>query len=162
MTDQEILDQFNADFQYMRDHKNHGQIEHWRIPTEPNGSVVRDDCDGYATGLLFRLVGRDKEAFWQALKDGTASIHKVWAIFRDGSQGESHAVLRWKGRYVDNIYPEFREDLIHRLNRVYSATDVRMKISRSGVLNKLDSSKKRGMVIMGIAVAVMVGFALLS
>jgi len=147
MTDQEILDQFNADFEYMTDAENHGEVEHWRIPTEPNGTTVRDDCDGYATGLLFRLVDRNEDAFWAALEDGTAKIVKCRII----ENGQSHAALNWKGNYVDNVFPYFREPLKHEYIRTYSVTDIRAKISGNKLVQKLDSKWKRLAVIVGMA-----------
>jgi len=151
--DREIAADFERDFVYAYDIENHGMEEHWTIPVNPTGTTVRDDCDGFATGLLYRLVGSDKDAFWEALRDGTAEIVKVWARYVEGGPTHgSHAVLKWKGHYICNIFPQFSTRLIHKLNRVYTPTDVRMKMVRSGTIAKaLDSGKKRTLAIIGAA-----------
>jgi len=149
--DLQVARDFERDFVYAYDIENHGMKEHWTIPINPTGTPVRDDCDGFATGLLYRLVGGDKDAFWEALQDGTAEIVKVWARYVEGGPTHgSHAVLKWKGHYICNIFPKFSPKLIHKLNRVYTPTDVRMKMVRSGTIAKaLDSGKKRTLAVVG-------------
>jgi len=150
---QTILDAFNADFRYVRDLQNHGMVEHWRIPTTPAGETVRDDCDGYALGLLFRLSDHDEVNFWNNLQDGTAAVHLVQAVHPNGEVGEWHAVLRWHGKYVDNIYPEvFRDEMIHLDRREFSVTDIKMKLKRS--TKGLDSAPKRTGLMLAVIGAI--------
>jgi len=116
----DVISQMNEDFEYTFDKDQFDVPEHYRIPTEPSGEVVKDDCDGYATGLLYRLVDYDREVFWHKLHSDEAAIVKVWAKYRDGSVGGSHAILRWDSDgvsyFADNIYPYWRTDMMHNLS----------------------------------------------
>jgi len=153
------IERFNNDFEYLHDHKQFNQSEHWRIPTEPTGEVVKDDCDGYATGLLYRLVKRDKKAFWDALESDKAAVVKVYAIQRDGSKGGSHAVLRWGDYYADNIYPYWRKELIHELRWEYSVGEVNSRMNGADKWSKLvekAKDNKKKLIIGGVLAAVVI------
>lgn len=151
------IDQFNEDFKYVYDREQWNQSEHYRIPTEPSGSVVKDDCDGYATGLLYRLVDSDRKAFWEALDTDKAAIVKVYAIQRDGSKGGSHAVLRWGDYYADNIYPYWRKELIHELQWEYSVDEVNGKMNKKDKWKALESVTKKNKTKLIVAGIVIVG-----
>lgn len=102
--DYEILQQTIADFTYRADAEQWGQREHWHI--HKGSGPFTDDCDGFALSLAYRLAGSDDDKMRRAFQEGVAAIVRVRTPF--SIDGSTHAVLRWKGYYVDNIIPVFR------------------------------------------------------
>jgi predicted transglutaminase-like cysteine proteinase len=102
--DYQILNQTRRDFTYVADATQWDRREHWKIHRETG--AFSDDCDGFALTLAYRLCGSDDDRMLGAFRDGTAAIVRVRTPY--STDGSTHAVLRWKGFYVDNITPTFR------------------------------------------------------
>lgn len=94
-------------FEYRLD----GVIDTWRILTPDASGRYVGDCDDFALTALYLSTG-SLWKFWFELIFGRAKIHYVWA------DGGGHAVLRYKGQYIDNwsmawVTREHMENLGH-------------------------------------------------
>lgn len=95
MTDQEILDEWNTQFEYEYDAFNYGGIkEVWTVLTK---APWKGDCEDYSLTLLYRLCGKNIFKMLFMLATFQASI-----LFCN-AYGGGHAVLWYKGKVVDNI-----------------------------------------------------------
>jgi len=124
--DQIVVDQFNKDFTYVSDKHQFRTNEDYHLPDECTGPV-KDDCDGYTLALLYRLVGCDVDRFWQAINDGTAEVWHVHSDPDGDGQWVGHAMLKWQGEWIDNIYPYFRSIPKHELCFRYYEKDLKAK-----------------------------------
>jgi len=99
-----IVTSFNARWEYRLDKEQYGAKDAWRIIryTNPKGKYV-GDCEDYSLSILWRLTGQSDWKFWWSLITRESGICLVgpskWKV--------SHAVLRYKGEYVDNWTREF-------------------------------------------------------
>ena len=85
------LEYLQKNFVYKSDDKQNS----WRI-LDKNDLV--GDCEDYALTALYILSGESMTRFFLALIFGTAKI-KYGKI----TNGMGHAVLKYKGKYTDNI-----------------------------------------------------------
>ena len=88
------LKELNKKFKYRKDRDQYGQRDAWYVMThEP----YHGDCEDYSLTLLFNLKDRKWEKFLLSL------LTRESKICHCKVSGNGHAVLRYKGRYIDNI-----------------------------------------------------------
>ena len=110
-----ILDTFNSLFEYKAD-----QGDQWRIPKIVNGKIL-GDCEDYALGVLYYVIAeKSLLKFWLLL----LSRAKICYVKNDG---EGHAVLKYKGQYIDNWTKDWvskreMEALGHKFHFVFYLT----------------------------------------
>ena len=92
MTTQEFID----NFKYTPD----GRIDSWRIIND----TLEGDCDDFATTVLY-LESGSLLKFWLNVIFLRASFHFVT------TGTENHVVLKYKGKYIDNIKPQWRDSV---------------------------------------------------
>lgn len=94
----DFLKHLNFNFEYEYDKDMYGRRECWRIMYN---LPYKGDCEDYALTYLYEVSGRSHAKMLWNLFIGKAKICfcKV--------KGEGHAVLRWKGQYLDNIQKKF-------------------------------------------------------
>lgn len=68
----------------------------WRILD--TSKIVYGDCEDYALTALYLLCGGSLIKFWKVLVTEKAKIHYVTV------RGAGHAVLEFKGLYIDNTH----------------------------------------------------------
>ena len=89
------LKELNKKFKYRKDRDQFGQRDAWYIMKhEP----YHGDCEDYSLTLLFNLKDRKWEKFLLSLLTRESKICHC-----KSPRGVGHAVLRYKGRYIDNI-----------------------------------------------------------
>jgi len=99
-----IVDSFNSKWKYRKDKDQYGMLDAWKIIYSENaeGNYV-GDCEDYALSILYRLCDENHFKMWWMLITHQAGICLVgpsqWKV--------SHAVLRYKGEYVDNWTKKF-------------------------------------------------------
>lgn len=99
-----IVSEFTSGWEYRLDKEQYGASDAWKIIYAKNtkGKYV-GDCEDYALSILWRLSGESKLKMWWLLLTHQAGICLVgpskWKV--------SHAVLRYKGDYVDNWTRKF-------------------------------------------------------
>ena len=99
-----IVEHFNSRWEYRYDKDQYGMNDAWKIIYGPNaeGKFV-GDCEDYALSILYRICGESYIKMWWMLITHQAGICLVgpskWKL--------SHAVLRYKGEYVDNWTKKF-------------------------------------------------------
>ena len=88
------LKELNKKFKYRKDRDQYGQRDAWYVMThEP----YHGDCEDYSLTLLFNLKDRKWEKFLLSL------LIRESKICHCKVRGRGHAVLKYKGRYIDNI-----------------------------------------------------------
>jgi len=88
------LQDFNKLYRYRSDPDG---IDQWRIPSYDESGLLQDDCDGFSLSVLYYVIARESWLrFWCLLVFGSAKIYYVT------NEGAGHAVLRYKGKYIDN------------------------------------------------------------
>ena len=97
--DQKIVKAFNAKWKYRLDSEQYGMKDAWKIIySEDAAGKYVGDCEDYALSVLYRLCGESHLKMWWMLITHQAGICLVgpskWKV--------SHAVLRYKGEWVDN------------------------------------------------------------
>ena len=99
-----IVQAFNTKWKYRADKEQYGMADAWKIIYNANheGKFV-GDCEDYSLSILYRLCGQSHLKMWWMLITHQAGICLVgpskWKV--------SHAVLRYKGEYVDNWTKKF-------------------------------------------------------
>ena len=99
-----IVADFTAKWEYRFDSEQYGMADAWKIiySEDENGKFV-GDCEDYSLSILYRLCGKSHLKMWWMLITHQAGICCVgpskWKV--------SHAVLRYKGEYVDNWTRKF-------------------------------------------------------
>ncbi len=99
-----IVSSFNKKWKYRYDKDQYGMADAWKIIYSENdeGKFV-GDCEDYALSILWRLSGESHLKMWWLLITHQAGICLVgpnkWKV--------SHAILRYKGEYVDNWTKKF-------------------------------------------------------
>jgi predicted transglutaminase-like cysteine proteinase len=94
MTMREAVDRVNEDWVYQTD----GAIDRW-------GWTTPGDCENYSLRVLMFIKG-GRGAATRALASGDAHI---WFVHT--KTGAGHAVLEYRGRFVDNRRKEWVDDL---------------------------------------------------
>ena len=94
------LQNLNSRFQYKYDKDQYGRKEHWTIMQQPEGPLV-GDCEDYSLTLLWYLEGKSMRRFWWSLLTRKA---EMWFC---KVNGEGHAVLKYNGKWIDNIEKEW-------------------------------------------------------
>lgn len=95
---------FTSKWEYRYDKEQFGASDAWKIIYNANekGKFV-GDCEDYSLSILYRLCGENKLKMWWMLLTHQAGICLVgpnkWKV--------SHAVLKYKGEYVDNWTRKF-------------------------------------------------------
>jgi hypothetical protein len=99
-----IVQRFNSKWKYRSDKEQYGMADAWKIIYSPNleGHYV-GDCEDYALSILFRLCEESHLKMWWMLITHQAGICCVGP----SKWKSSHAVLRYKGEYVDNWTKKF-------------------------------------------------------
>jgi hypothetical protein len=114
----DIVSEFNAKWQYRYDTDQYGSSDSWAIIYNENadGKYV-GDCEDYALSILWRLSGESHLKMWWLLATRQAGICLVgpskWKV--------SHAVLRYKGDYVDNWTKKFGRKSAIEKNHTFHA-----------------------------------------
>jgi hypothetical protein len=99
-----IVADFTSKWEYRLDSEHYGFSDAWKIiySENENGKLV-GDCEDYALTILYRLCGESHLKMWWMLLTHQAGICLVgpskWKV--------SHAVLKYKGEYVDNWTRKF-------------------------------------------------------
>jgi hypothetical protein len=99
-----IVADFTAKWEYRFDSEQYGMADAWKIvySEDEKGKFV-GDCEDYSLSILYRLCGKSHLKMWWMLITHQAGICCVgpskWKV--------SHAVLRYKGEYVDNWTRKF-------------------------------------------------------
>jgi hypothetical protein len=94
-----IVADFTAKWEYRLDSKQFGMSDAWKIiySENPSGKFV-GDCEDYSLSILYRLCGESQLKMWWMLLTHQAGI----CLVGPNKRKVSHAVLRYKGDYVDN------------------------------------------------------------
>jgi hypothetical protein len=94
-----VVEEFTDNWQYRKDKDQYGFADAWKIIRKPNakGKYV-GDCEDYALSVLWRLCGKSDIRMWWMLITHQAGICCVGP----SKIKTSHAVLKYKGMYVDN------------------------------------------------------------
>ena len=100
-----IVQSFNSRWKYRYDKDQYGMTDAWKIIYAPDieGNYV-GDCEDYALSILYRLCDESHIKMWWLLITHQAGICLVG---RKNKWKVSHAVLRYKGEYVDNWTKKF-------------------------------------------------------
>ena len=93
------VERLNDDFKYVRDSDQYGKRDAWYIMKE---APWDGDCEDYALTLLYRLSGYSHTKMWISLLTRKSKL--CFCTVR----GTGHAVLKYKGEYVDNIQKSFK------------------------------------------------------
>ena len=99
-----IVRSFHHKWKYRSDKEQYGLKDAWKIiySEDEKGKLV-GDCEDYALSILWRLSGESHLKMWWLLLTHQAGICLVgpskWKV--------SHAVLRYKGEWVDNWTKKF-------------------------------------------------------
>ena len=103
MTERHIAEEFAKNWKYRYDREQYGLPDAWHIIHETTDGKWVGDCEDYALTMLWLLKGKSYRAFWWSLVCGEAKVCCVgpskWKV--------THAVLRYKGHYIDNWTKEF-------------------------------------------------------
>ena len=91
----EFLEELNKKFKYRKDRDQYGFRDAWYVM---NHEPYHGDCEDYSLTLLFNLKDRKWEKFLLSLL-----IRESKICHCKSPRGVGHAVLRYKGRYIDNI-----------------------------------------------------------
>ncbi len=99
-----IVSSFNSKWKYRKDKDQYGMLDAWKIIYSENaeGKYV-GDCEDYALSILYRLCGENHFKMWWMLITHQAGI----CLVGPSQLKVSHAVLRYKGEYVDNWTKKF-------------------------------------------------------
>ena len=98
-TEDKIIKDFNAKWKYRKDKDQYGMADAWKIIYSEDGEgKYVGDCEDYALSILWRLAGRSQLKMWWLLVTHQAGICCVGP----SKTKVSHAVLRYKGQWVDN------------------------------------------------------------
>jgi hypothetical protein len=82
----------NKNFTYKADNKT---IDQWKIH---NANVpFEGDCENYCLGILFLIYG----GWWNVVKSLMSGEANIWYVLVNG---EGHAVLEYKGTFIECIY----------------------------------------------------------
>lgn len=103
----EFLQYLNEHFDYEYDKDMYGSRDCWRIMYQ---LPFKGDCEDYSLTYLYEAAGRSHaKVVWYLL---TGKAKMCFCRF----EGEGHAVLRWEGKYIDNIQKKFctKEYMEHR------------------------------------------------
>tara|TARA_Y100001938_G_C7881769_1_gene325362 strand:- start:75 stop:509 length:435 start_codon:yes stop_codon:yes gene_type:complete len=92
------IERLNDEFKYVRDSDQYGKRDAWYIMKE---APWDGDCEDYALTALYRLSGYSYTKMWISLLTRKAKL--CFCTVR----GTGHAVLKYKGEYVDNIQKGF-------------------------------------------------------
>ena len=90
----EFLEELNKKFKYRKDRDQYGFRDAWYVM---NHEPYHGDCEDYSLTLLFNLKDRKWEKFLLSL------LIRESKICHCKVRGRGHAVLKYKGRYIDNI-----------------------------------------------------------
>jgi predicted transglutaminase-like cysteine proteinase len=94
--------------------------DQWRIPKIENGQIL-GDCEDAALGVLYYVIANESLVkFWWLLLTSA----KICYVKNDG---EGHAVLKYKGQYIDNwtmkwVSKQEMEALGHKFHFVFYLT----------------------------------------
>ena len=92
------VERLNDEFKYVKDSDQYGKRDAWYIMKE---APWDGDCEDYALTLLYRLSGYSHTKMWLSLLTRKSKL--CFCTVR----GTGHAVLKYKGEYVDNIQKSF-------------------------------------------------------
>jgi predicted transglutaminase-like cysteine proteinase len=93
-----FLKELNYKFRYIKDSDQYGKRDAWYIMKRPDeDGWYRGDCEDYSLTLLYNLKGRSVRKLLLSLliRESKICFCKV--------NGVGHAVLYYKGQYIDNI-----------------------------------------------------------
>ncbi len=108
-----FLIQLNKKFKYRKDSDQYGKRDAWFIMKQP---PYVGDCEDYSLTLLYNLKGRS------LLKMFLSLLIRESKILRCTVNGNGHAVLRYRGKYIDNNFKEWttKKDMQERGNYKFS------------------------------------------
>ena len=108
-----FLIQLNKKFKYRTDADQYGNRDAWFIMKQP---PYVGDCEDYSLTLLYNLKGRSH------LKMFLSLLIRESKILRCTVKGNGHAVLRYRGKYIDNNFKEWttKKDMKERGGYVFS------------------------------------------
>lgn len=94
------LDELNKNFKYVKDSDQYGSRDAWYIMKQ---KPYHGDCEDYSLTLLYNLKDRSVTKLLLSLliRESKICFCKV--------NGVGHAVLKYKGRYIDNIQRKWVE-----------------------------------------------------
>lgn len=115
------FERFIQNFRYRPDRRGlfGGQ---WRI-LDPDDPQPEGDCEDFALTLSWILSARSPIIWLSNLYNRD---FEIWTGKSD--RGNRHAVLYWRGNWIDNIYPEFQHQTPHDMQRAYSPSYVLFKL----------------------------------
>jgi|TARA_B110000971_G_scaffold211114_1_gene239080 hypothetical protein len=144
--DKKIVKDFNAKWEYRLDSEQYGMADAWKIIYVENayGKYV-GDCEDYALSVLYRLCGESHLKMWWMLITHQAGICLVgpskWKV--------SHAVLRYKGEWVDNwtkkLGPKSEIEKNHTFHAVFGlgfAYMTAIKMLKSKVVRQMEKQNE--------------------
>ena len=95
------LDNYNDRFIYHRDERYFGYADNWRILS---GDNMTGDCEDYSLGLLYIACDNSKWNMFKSLLTRESKIWLVWVKRPGLAPPVGHAVLEFKGGFIDNNY----------------------------------------------------------
>ena len=108
-----FLIQLNKKFKYRKDTDQYGKRDAWFIMKQP---PYVGDCEDYSLTLLYNLKDRS------LLKMLISLLIRESKILRCTVNGNGHAVLRYRGKYIDNNFKKWttKKDMEERGGYVFS------------------------------------------
>jgi hypothetical protein len=99
-----IVKDFTSKWKYRYDKDQYGMNDAWKIIYSPDAEdKFVGDCEDYSLSILWRIKGESRRKFWWSLITREAGI----CLVGPSKWKTSHAVLRYKGEYVDNWTRKF-------------------------------------------------------
>lgn len=103
---QDAADVINSKFRYVTDWQKHRKKDVWTVL---RGNVWRGDCEDYALGVIWLLANKS----WLGMLWLVIS-HQAILWQSNAPNGERHMCLWYRGRWIDNIVPEWKSKTIHK------------------------------------------------
>jgi hypothetical protein len=99
-----MIKAFNKGWKYRYDKEQYGMSDAWKIiySADSDGKFV-GDCEDYSLSILYRLCGESHFKMWWMLITHQAGI----CLVGPSKSEANHAVLRYKGEYIDNWTKKF-------------------------------------------------------
>lgn len=94
-------------FRYIGDERQYGKREKWKIMRAEEGPL-EGDCEDFALTVLWNIADKSMWKFWWLVCTFQAMI---W--FTKTERGNGHAMLWYRGRWVDNIYSTWSDKPRH-------------------------------------------------
>lgn len=111
---------------YMRKqfrYESDGPLDDWEI------GLTVGDCEDFSLTILYLIFGRSRKRAVLALLNGDARM-----IYTKTPRGAGHAVLEYRGHFIDNRFPTWTKQWRYQVRRPYSRLLIGLKLATGKVL----------------------------